>query len=48
MLYLVNPNNPTGVLYGKEEIEFLIKRFPRTLFVIDEAYYEFCGRQLLN
>ncbi|MFZ8805547.1 MAG: histidinol-phosphate transaminase [Candidatus Calescibacterium sp.] len=48
MLYLVNPNNPTGVLYDKEEIEFLIKRFPRTLFVIDEAYYEFCGRTVVE
>jgi len=48
MLYLVNPNNPTGVVYDKEEIEFLIENFPKTLFVIDEAYYEFWGQSAVE
>lgn len=42
-VYIVNPNNPTGVLYEIHEIEFLLKKFHKTLFIIDEAYYEFCG-----
>ena len=48
LIYLVNPNNPTGVLYFSEEIEILLKKFPQTLFVIDEAYYEFCGISCSN
>lgn len=43
MVYIVNPNNPTGVLYSPEEIEILLKKFEKALFIIDEAYYEFCG-----
>jgi histidinol-phosphate aminotransferase len=42
LVYLVNPNNPTGLLYSPTEIEVLLKKFPSTLFLIDEAYYEFC------
>ncbi|MBM4320583.1 MAG: histidinol-phosphate aminotransferase family protein, partial [Deltaproteobacteria bacterium] len=43
LVYLVNPNNPTGVLFHPEEIAHLLQQAPRTLFVVDEAYYEFCG-----
>lgn len=41
IVYLCNPNNPTGTLYTKEQIEGLVKRFNDVLFVVDEAYYEF-------
>lgn len=41
MVYLVNPNNPTGVTWGVNEIEALLQEFPNTLFMIDEAYGEF-------
>ena len=41
VVYLVNPNNPTGKLLPVEEIEKLVKTYPNTLFIIDEAYYEF-------
>jgi len=44
MLYLVNPNNPTGTLYEEEEIETLLRALPHGVVLIDEAYYEFCGR----
>lgn len=43
VVYLVNPNNPTGVLYKPEEIEILSRKFPRIIFLIDEAYFEFTG-----
>ena len=36
---IVNPNNPTGV-YNKNFAK-LIKKFPETLFIIDEAYIDF-------
>ena len=42
MVYIVNPNNPTGVMYTTDEIRLLLINNPRTLFIIDEAYYEFC------
>lgn len=41
MVYIVNPNNPTGLLYKTDQIENLIKDFPDTIFLIDEAYYEY-------
>lgn len=43
LLYLVNPNNPTGTQYKIEDIESLIKEHKDILFIIDEAYYEFSG-----
>lgn len=43
LVYLVNPNNPTGVIYSAKDLEKLISNFPKTLFIIDEAYYEFAG-----
>lgn len=44
MVYLANPNNPTGVLYPKFLIKMLLENYPKTLFVIDEAYYEFAQK----
>ncbi len=43
IVYLANPNNPTGTLMPPEDIVRLAGRHPRTLFLVDEAYYEFCG-----
>ena len=39
VVYLVNPNNPTGKLIDVNVIENLISSHPKTLFVVDEAYY---------
>lgn len=41
LVYLVSPNNPTGVLYPSDEVARLCKAHPETLFVLDEAYFEF-------
>lgn len=41
IVYLCNPNNPTGTTYSLEFLTILIKRFNDVLFIIDEAYYEF-------
>ena len=41
VVYLVNPNNPTGKLLAVDEIEKLLKTYSDTLFIVDEAYYEF-------
>lgn len=42
LVYICNPNNPTGNLIDPEYINLLINNFPSTLFLIDEAYIEFC------
>jgi histidinol-phosphate aminotransferase len=42
MVYVCNPNNPTGTIVGGEELEAFIKRVPPTCVVlVDEAYHHF-------
>lgn len=41
LVYICNPNNPTGNLVPKELIAHLLEIFPDIIFLIDEAYYEF-------
>jgi histidinol-phosphate aminotransferase len=43
VFFLANPNNPTGTLLDRAAIVRMIGAAPRTLFVVDEAYYEFSG-----
>lgn len=43
VVYLCNPNNPTGNVHSKQYIEYLLQEYPDTLFLVDEAYYEFSG-----
>lgn len=41
MVYLVSPNNPTGFIWSKSDVLELSQSYPNTLFIIDEAYFEF-------
>ena len=42
LLFLCNPNNPTGTMSTKAEIDALMKRVPdHVVVVFDEAYYEY-------
>ncbi len=42
ILFLANPNNPTGTIYRKSEWEkFLGRVGPEILLVVDEAYFEY-------
>ncbi|MGI6318809.1 MAG: histidinol-phosphate transaminase [Dethiobacteria bacterium] len=42
IVYICNPNNPTGTIVNKNELEgFLEKVPPEVLIVLDEAYREF-------
>ena len=43
VVYICNPNNPTGNVHQQLYIEYLLNEFPDTLFLLDEAYYEFSG-----
>lgn len=48
LVYICNPNNPTGNVLDKEYLQELITNFPDTIFLIDEAYYEFYGQTMSN
>jgi len=43
VLFLANPNNPTGTLFGFEELEKILRAAMHTAVVMDEAYAEFSG-----
>ncbi|MFQ5729627.1 MAG: histidinol-phosphate transaminase, partial [Waddliaceae bacterium] len=43
LVIIANPNNPTGTLATRKQLETLIVRFPKTTFLLDEAYGEFSG-----
>ncbi|MFT4059963.1 MAG: histidinol-phosphate transaminase [Legionella sp.] len=46
IIFLANPNNPTGCFTHPKEIKRLLEHIPEsTLLVIDEAYYEFAASQ---
>lgn len=41
VVFLCNPNNPTGELFSKEEVEQFLQAAPQAMWIIDEAYMEF-------
>lgn len=42
MIFVCNPNNPTGTIVNKDELISFIERVPEhILIVLDEAYYEY-------
>lgn len=41
IIYMSNPNNPTGFVWSKDELSSLSNKFPSILFIVDEAYIEF-------
>jgi histidinol-phosphate aminotransferase len=45
IIYIANPNNPTGTAFGAEEFDALLKKVPGdVLIVYDEAYREYAQR----
>lgn len=46
LVYICNPNNPTGYLHSREYIEYLLNKYSDIIFLIDEAYYEFSGESV--
>ncbi|MBA2649712.1 MAG: histidinol-phosphate transaminase [Legionella sp.] len=47
LLFLANPNNPTGLLISQAKIKYLLENIPvSTLLVLDEAYYEYAASLL--
>lgn len=42
IIYLANPNNPTGTLFTKDEWDDFIVKVPKSIIVVlDEAYFEY-------
>jgi len=42
LLYLCNPNNPTGAVTPRADLEWLVANLPpRTVLLVDEAYHDF-------
>lgn len=42
LIFLANPNNPTGTIVTQEEVETFLDQVPeRVLIVFDEAYFEY-------
>jgi histidinol-phosphate aminotransferase len=42
VIYLANPNNPTGTIFSKQEFDEFYRHVPeRVLIILDEAYFEY-------
>lgn len=49
LIYICNPNNPTGDLLSRQEIENFIKAVPGNVTIlVDEAYIEFTNQKSLS
>lgn len=45
VVYLGNPNNPTGTMFTADDLEYFLETIPpRVLMILDEAYYDYVQR----
>ena len=47
LIAIANPNNPTGTFTPSEQVLEIARGAPSTAILIDEAYFEFCGKTFL-
>jgi histidinol-phosphate aminotransferase len=47
LIAMANPNNPTGTFTAAEQLLQIAHFAPAAALLIDEAYFEFCGKTLL-
>ncbi len=47
VLYIANPNNPTGTLVQPKDLRRILLAASRTLVLVDEAYFDFSGFTIL-
>jgi len=46
IIYLCNPNNPTGTIFTKKEFDVFYKQVPSNIIIIlDEAYFEYANNK---
>ena len=48
LIYINNPNNPTGQPVAKDAIRRLAREAPHALIFVDEAYHDFMGENFLD
>ncbi|HKE25636.1 MAG TPA: pyridoxal phosphate-dependent aminotransferase [Bryobacteraceae bacterium] len=49
LIYICNPNNPSGTLTPKEDIEWLVENKPKgSIVMIDEAYIHIAGAPMMS
>ena len=48
IIFVTNPNNPTGVTVNKFSIVRIATSAPDAAILVDEAYFEFCGQSALD
>lgn len=49
VIFIANPNNPTGTSLGGDELEAFIAKVPKsTVVVVDEAYFEYASEPALG
>ena len=47
VLFIANPNNPTGTLVQPEDLRRILRAASRTLVLVDEAYFDFSRLTIL-
>ncbi|MGX7583086.1 aminotransferase class I/II-fold pyridoxal phosphate-dependent enzyme [Candidatus Vidania fulgoroideorum] len=48
IFFISYPNNPIGNIFKKKKISYIIKKYNKTLFIIDEAYFFYSKKTFLN
>jgi histidinol-phosphate aminotransferase len=48
IVFLCDPNNPTGLGISRADIERIADAIPRALIFVDEAYADFSGRSMIG
>ncbi len=48
LIAIANPNNPTGALAPRKDLQALLEAAPDAAVLIDEAYFEYCGETMLG
>jgi histidinol-phosphate aminotransferase len=48
LIAIANPNNPTGTVVSSEELLCIARSAPSAAVLIDEAYFEFYGKTVLD
>ncbi len=48
LIAIANPNNPTGAVASAEDLLLIARSAPQAAVLVDEAYFEFYGKSLLE
>lgn len=48
MVWLCNPNNPTGRVWKASELYRIVREYPSTIFIVDQSYEYFSTAEVLD